>query len=94
MSMSGGELVARMLRIEGVDVVFGIVDGSYFGLCEGLRRQGIRLVSPRHETTAAHMAGAYARLTGRLGVCIASNGPRTSCRGSPSRTARETACSS
>lgn len=75
MSMSGGEFVARMLRAEGVEVVFGIVDGSYFGLCEGLRRQGIRLVSPRHETTAAHMAGAYARLTGRLGVCIASNGP-------------------
>jgi len=74
-SITGGELVARMLRAEGVEVVFGIVDGSYFGLCEGLRRQGIRLVSPRHETTAAHMAGAYARLTARLGVCIASNGP-------------------
>lgn len=75
MAITGGDLVARMLRAEGVEVVFGIVDGSYFGLCEGLRRAGIRLVSPRHETTAAHMAGAYARLTGRLGVCIASNGP-------------------
>ena len=75
MSITGGELVARMLRAEGVEVVFGIVDGSYFGLCQGLRANGIRLVSPRHETTAAHMAGAYARLTGRLGVCIASNGP-------------------
>ncbi|MEB2343889.1 MAG: thiamine pyrophosphate-binding protein [Deltaproteobacteria bacterium] len=75
MATTGGELVARMLRAEGVEVVFGIVDGSYFGLTEGLRSQGIRLVSPRHETSAAHMAGAYARLTGRLGVCIASNGP-------------------
>jgi len=75
MSITGGELVARLLRAEGVEVVFGIVDGSYFGLGEGLRRQGIRLVSPRHETTAAHMAGAYARMTGRLGVCMASNGP-------------------
>jgi acetolactate synthase-1/2/3 large subunit len=64
-----------MLRAEGVEVVFGIVDGSYFGLTEGLRKAGIRLVSPRHETSAAHMAGAYARLTGKLGVCIASNGP-------------------
>jgi acetolactate synthase-1/2/3 large subunit len=64
-----------MLRAEGVEVVFGIVDGSYFGLTEGLRRAGIRLVSPRHETSAAHMAGAYARLTGKLGVCLASNGP-------------------
>jgi len=72
---TGGELVARMLRAEGVEVVFGIVDGSYFGLCEGLRQAGIRLVSPRHETSAVHMAGAYARTSGRLGVCIASNGP-------------------
>ncbi len=72
---TGGRIVARLLRAEGVEVVFGIVDGSYFGLCEGLRQEGIRLISPRHETSAAHMAGAYARLTGRLGVCMASNGP-------------------
>jgi acetolactate synthase-1/2/3 large subunit len=73
--ISGGALIARMLRAEGVDVVFGIVDGSYLGLCTGLREAGIELITPRHETSAAHMAGAYARLTGRLGVCIASNGP-------------------
>jgi acetolactate synthase-1/2/3 large subunit len=73
--MSGGERVAAMLRAEGVEVVFGIIDGSYFGLYAHLRDHGIRLVTPRHETTAVHMAGAYARLTGRLGVCIASNGP-------------------
>jgi acetolactate synthase-1/2/3 large subunit len=72
---SGGELVARMLQAEGVEVVFGIIDGSYFGLTSSLEKHGIRLVSPRHESSAAHMAGAYARLTGRLGVCIASNGP-------------------
>jgi acetolactate synthase-1/2/3 large subunit len=72
---NGGELVARMLQAEGVEVVFGIIDGSYFGLTSSLEKHGIRLVSPRHESSAAHMAGAYARLTGRLGVCIASNGP-------------------
>jgi acetolactate synthase-1/2/3 large subunit len=75
MATTGGRLVAKLLRAEGVEVVFGIVDGSYFALGEGLRREGIRLVSPRHETSAVHMAGAYARLTGRLGVCMASNGP-------------------
>jgi acetolactate synthase-1/2/3 large subunit len=74
-STTGGDLVARMLKAEGVEVVFGIIDGSYYGLYSSLVRHGIRLVSPRHETTAAHMAGAYARLTGRLGVCLASNGP-------------------
>jgi len=74
-TVSGGGLIARMLQAEGVEVVFGIIDGSYTGLYTSLADHGIRLVSPRHETTAAHMAGAYARLTGRLGVCIASNGP-------------------
>ena len=47
---SGGDLVARMLRAEGVEVVFGIIDGSYFGLTSSLAKHGIRLVSPRHET--------------------------------------------
>ncbi|GIW71624.1 MAG: acetolactate synthase large subunit [Planctomycetota bacterium] len=74
-TLTGGEALARMLRAEGVDTVFGIIDGSYFGLYSALAPQGIRLVSPRHEASAAHMAGAYARLTGRLGVCMASNGP-------------------
>ncbi|MFQ5667355.1 MAG: thiamine pyrophosphate-binding protein, partial [Candidatus Binatia bacterium] len=74
-SMTGGELVARMLAAEGVEVVFGIIDGSYFGLYSNLGKHDMRLVSPRHETSAVHMAGAYARLTGRLGVCLASNGP-------------------
>jgi acetolactate synthase-1/2/3 large subunit len=64
-----------MLKAEGVEVVFGIIDGSYFGLYSSLRDFGIALITPRHETSAAHMAGAYARLTGKLGVCIASNGP-------------------
>ncbi len=71
----GGDVVARMLRAEGVEQVFGIIDGSYFGLYSSLVRQGIRLVGPRHEACAVHMAGAYARTTGKLGVCIASNGP-------------------
>ncbi len=73
--MVGGEALARMLAAEGVDVVFGIVDGTYMGFFGSFDKHGIRLVSPRHETSAAHMAGAYSRLTGKLGVCMASNGP-------------------
>lgn len=71
----GGEVVARMLKAEGVEKVFGIIDGSYFGLYSSIVRNGIELVSPRHEACAVHMAGAYARTTGKLGVCMASNGP-------------------
>jgi len=72
---SGGEILARMLQAEGVEKVFGIIDGTYFGFYSSLHTLGIEIVTPRHETCAAHMAGAYARLTGRLGVCMASNGP-------------------
>lgn len=73
--ISGGEIIARILKGEGVEKVFGIPDGTYLALLEGLKKSGIDLITPRHESTAAHMAGAYARLSGKLGVCIASNGP-------------------
>jgi len=71
----GGAVLARMLEKEGVDTLFGIVDGTYTQLVKNAVDRGMRLVTPRHEATAAHMAGAFARLTGRLGVCLASNGP-------------------
>ncbi|MBZ0252478.1 MAG: thiamine pyrophosphate-binding protein, partial [Candidatus Methylomirabilis sp.] len=74
-AMSGGETIARMLAAEGVEKVFGIIDGTYFGFYSNLRKYGIDLITPRHETSAVHMAGAYAKLTGKLGVCMASNGP-------------------
>lgn len=73
--VTGGAVIARMLKAEGVGHVFGIIDGTYFGFYAALPGLDIRQVTPRHETCAAHMAGAYARLTGTLGVCMASNGP-------------------
>lgn len=72
---TGGRVLAEMLAREGVDTIFGIVDGTYLQLFASCVDVGMRMVTPRHESIAAHMAGAYARLTGRLGVCIASNGP-------------------
>lgn len=74
-NMTGGEILARMLKMEGVEKVFGIIDGTYFGLYSNFAQYGIELITPRHEATALHMAGAYARLTGKLGVCMASSGP-------------------
>jgi acetolactate synthase-1/2/3 large subunit len=72
---SGGAVIARTLKQEGVDKFFGIVDGTYLQLFAHCVELGMEMISPRHEAVAAHMAGAYARLTGKLGVCIASNGP-------------------
>lgn len=74
-TLTGGTIITRMLAAEGVERVFGIIDGTYYGLYSSLADVGIELISPRHETSAAHLAGAYARTTGRLGVAIASNGP-------------------
>lgn len=73
--LTGGQVIAKMLAAEGVTDMFGIIDGTYFGLYRALNDSGIELHSPRHEAAAMHMAGAYARLTGRLGVAMASNGP-------------------
>ena len=73
--VKGGAVLARMLAAEGVDTVFGIIDGTYFGFYSAFEELGIRLVTPRHESSAVHMAAAYARATGKLGVCMASNGP-------------------
>jgi len=73
--MFGGEIISAILKAEGVKQVFGIIDGTYFGMYSTFADHGIGLVTPRHETSALHMAGAYARSTGTLGVCMASNGP-------------------
>ena len=72
---TGGDIICRMLAAEGVDTVFGIADSSNAALCASLEKSAIKLISPTHDTNAVHMAGAYARITGRLGVCIAGKGP-------------------
>jgi pyruvate dehydrogenase (quinone) len=69
-------LVACLLEW-GVDTVFGLPGDSINGIMESLRQRQdrIRFVQVRHEETAALMACGYAKLTGRLGVCIATSGP-------------------
>ena len=86
--LTGGQVIAKMLAAEGVTDMFGIIDGTYFGLYRALNDSGIELHSPRHEAAAMHMAGAYARLTGRLGVAMASNGPASFRRQAKARASR------
>ncbi|MCG6882046.1 MAG: thiamine pyrophosphate-binding protein [Deltaproteobacteria bacterium] len=73
-TINGGGIISKMLAAEGVKTVFGIPDSSLAQLCSALESEGIRLVSPTHDTNAVHMAGACARITGTLGVCIAGRG--------------------
>jgi acetolactate synthase I/II/III large subunit len=70
-----GESVVRALEARGVDTVFGIPGVHTLELYRGLSTSEIRHVSPRHEQGAGFMADAYARVTGRPGVCFVISGP-------------------
>src|SRR5919198_422725 len=61
----------------GVEVVFGLPGDGINGIMEALRQRQdrIRFVQVRHEEAAAFMACAYAKFTGKLGVCLATSGP-------------------
>src|ERR1051325_6603816 len=61
----------------GVDTIFGLPGDGINGIMEALRvrKDKIRFVQVRHEEAAAFMACAYAKYTGRLGVCLATSGP-------------------
>jgi acetolactate synthase-1/2/3 large subunit len=76
-SRLGGHVLADQLRIQGVDTVFTVPGESYLGLLDGLyeHRGAIRVITARHESGAANMADAYAKMTGRPGVCAVSRGP-------------------
>src|ERR671918_1981285 len=69
-------LVDRLLDW-GVKVVFGLPGDGINGIMEALRqrRDRVRFVQVRHEESAAFMACGYAKLTGKLGVCLATSGP-------------------
>jgi acetolactate synthase-1/2/3 large subunit len=70
------EVLIEYLVLEGVEYVFGVSGGTIVPFLEALRKNTrIRFIMSRHETGAAFMADTYARLTGRLGVCISTAGP-------------------
>ncbi len=75
--MTAGEVLVDSLIDWGVTVVFGLPGDGINGVMEALRtrQEKIRFVQVRHEETAAFMACAYAKFTGRLGVCLATSGP-------------------
>ncbi len=74
--LSGGEAVVRMLQLYGVRHVFGLCGDTSLPLYDALFRldHGIRHILTRDERHAAYMADAYARVTGRPGVCEGPSG--------------------
>jgi len=71
----GGEMIARVLQAAGVRELFTLHGGHIDPILEACDRHGFRIVDVRHEQAAAHMADAWARTTGRLGVCAVTAGP-------------------
>lgn len=71
------EVLIGRLSDWGVDTVFGLPGDGINGIMEGLRRNAdrVRFVLVHHEEAAAFMATAYAKATGRIGVCLATSGP-------------------
>lgn len=75
--ISGGHLVARALKQEGVTALFTLCGGHIIDIYDGCLDEGIQLIDVRHEQTAAHAADAWTRLTGVPGVAVVTAGPGT-----------------
>lgn len=73
--VSGGHLVARALKSEGVDTIFTLCGGHIIDIYDGCVDENIRVIDVRHEQVAAHAADGYARQTGGLGCVVTTAGP-------------------
>jgi acetolactate synthase-1/2/3 large subunit len=73
--IKASELFVKALENEGVEYVFGVPGEENLDFVESLRTSSIRLILTRHEQGAAFMAATYGRLTGKVGVCLATLGP-------------------
>jgi pyruvate dehydrogenase (quinone) len=77
MAETAADILLETLILWGVDTIFGLPGDGNNGIMEALRirQDRIRFIQVRHEETAALAAVGYAKLTGRLGVCLATTGP-------------------
>lgn len=77
--MPAAQAIVESLRVEGVSTVFGLAGSCILEIMDKLYdAKDIRFIDTRHEQAAAHMADGYARVTGRAGVVLVTNGPGAS----------------
>ena len=72
---SGAQIIVDTLIEEGVDTMFGYTGGVVLPLFDRLYDAPINFIVPRHEQGGCHMADAYARVSGKVGVVVATSGP-------------------
>ena len=73
-TLTGAEAVVEMLRLHGVEIVFGLCGDTSLPLYDALRAAPLRHVLTRDERHAAYMADGYARVSGKVGVCEGPSG--------------------
>lgn len=73
--MKASDLFIKSLEEEGVEYIFGVPGEENLDMLESMRDCKIKLILTRHEQGAGFMASTYGRLTGKVGVCIATLGP-------------------
>ncbi|MBI5287727.1 MAG: hypothetical protein HY873_02005 [Chloroflexi bacterium] len=73
--IDGGDIVARMLKREGIDTIFTLSGGHIQNIYDGCLDEGIRVIDTRHEQSAGHAAEGYSRLTRKCGVAVVTAGP-------------------
>ncbi len=72
---SGAQIIVDTLIEQGVDTMFGYLGGVVLPLFDRLYDAPIRFIIPRHEQGGCHMADAYARASGKVGVIVSTSGP-------------------
>lgn len=75
LKMTPSEAIVETLLAEGIDQIYGILGSAFMDMLDLLPTAGIKFIPVRHEQSAAHMADAFTRITGRAGVVIGQNGP-------------------
>ncbi|MEN9629520.1 MAG: hypothetical protein RJA10_2747 [Pseudomonadota bacterium] len=74
-ALRGADLLVQALQRAGVKIVFTLSGNHIMPVFDALLGSGIRLIHTRHEAAAVHMADAWARLTGEVGVALVTGGP-------------------
>ena len=79
--ITGSEALMRSLRLEGVDTIFGYPGGSIMPVYDSVytytrgEKKCFNHILVRHEQAAAHAAEGFARVSGKVGVCLVTSGP-------------------
>jgi 2-hydroxyacyl-CoA lyase 1 len=73
--IDGATLIARSLKQQGIDHLFGVVGFPITAIAVAAQKEGVAYLGMRNEQSAAYAAGAYGYLTGRPGACLTVTGP-------------------